>query len=901
LQRTVAQLQDEAEERRRAEAGLKVSHHFLEIMNRHTSISTLLQEMVSELKELTGCVAVGVRILDDKKNIPYQAYLGFSKEFYDLESPLSLTDQCMCINVIKGTTDPGLPFYTPTGSFYMNGTTRFLATVSDADQGQTRNACNAFGYESVALVPIRLGEEILGLIHLADPREDMVFRGKVELVEWIALQLGTALQRITSVEAVRKQAQLLELAHDAIIVRDLDSRVVFWNRGAEETYGWTREQAEGQVTHALLRTQFPAAGSWEVIQQHLLQEGQWYGELVHTRADGDTIVTASRQMLQRNDAGQPVAILEINRNISGRKAAEDNLRRHSAMLASINRVFREALTCETESELGLACLRVAQDLTGSPLGFIDEVNPSGKLDAIAVNACSGEFGTMTQEHLLALRNVPVRGYIQEVLSRGQAWIAASREERPPPAGHPAITAFLGVPLKLAGQTIGLIGLANKPGGYTLADQEVTESLAVAVVEALMRFRAESKAARFSRLYRLLSRANEAIVRLHDRDALFRQICRIAVEEGWFRLTWIGMVDEAENAVRAVAQHGVDAGYLERLKIPLEEVAESRGPTGTAARTGRYDICNDIANDPRMAPWRDGALQRGFRSSGAFPLRIGARLVGTLTLYAGEPDFFTTEEISLLESLALDVSFAMESMEREADRKLAETALKDSEERLRSLASQLISAQEAERRRLALELHDDLGQSLMVLKMQLRAILGLASPDQEDIRSQCTTTLNYINEIIENIRRLARDLRPSLLEDLGLAAALRHLAETFRTYHNINILLDFDDITGLFSPAEEINIYRTSQESLTNIAKYARATQVKFAVKRRDGGVAFQVEDNGKGFDMGQVLVGEAARNSLGLAAMRERVRILGGALEIWSQPGQGTKVSFWVPVRQGER
>ncbi len=267
------------------------------------------------------------------------------------------------------------------------------------------------------------------------------------------------------------------------------------------------------------------------------------------------------------------------------------------------------------------------------------------------------------------------------------------------------------------------------------------------------------------------------------------------------------------------------------------------------------------------------------------------------MYAGEPGFFTDEEVRLLESLAHDVSFAMESLERDALRWQAEAALQESEGRLRYLASQLINAQEAERNRIALELHDDLGQSLMVLTMQLRAITKMVPSERGEIRDHCNQTLNYVYEIIENVRRLARDLRPSLLEDLGLTAALRHLVETFHSYHGIAVSQDMDDIGGLFLTAEEINIYRIFQESLTNIAKYAQATQVSFTIRKLDGRVSFRVEDNGRGFALDRILDKDAPRKGLGLVAMEERVRMMGGSLEIWSQEGKGTWINFMVPVR----
>ncbi len=198
-------------ERNKTENALRISNRLLGITNRHIEINALFEEFIAEIQDFTGCEAIGIRILDDYGNIPYSGYKGFSHSFYKSESPLSInSDHCMCINVIKGEIDPSLPFYTENGSFFMNTTTRFLATVSEEEKGKTRNVCNAYGYESVALIPIHIDARILGLIHIADNRENMVPLYMIEILERAAMQLALAFRRVTIEEALRESHQELQ-------------------------------------------------------------------------------------------------------------------------------------------------------------------------------------------------------------------------------------------------------------------------------------------------------------------------------------------------------------------------------------------------------------------------------------------------------------------------------------------------------------------------------------------------------------------------------------------------------------------------------------------------------------------------------------------------------------------
>lgn len=184
-------------ERVRVESAIRVSHSLLEIANAHTEVAPLLKDFAVEVKAFTGCAAVGIRIFDEEGSDLQEAYCGSSKAFIETESARCVkTDQCMCANVIKGTTDKSLPFYTPGGSFYSNSTTHLLAAISKMGNGRALGVCSRFEHESVALVPIRIGQRVRGLIHVADSRENTVPWETIQVLESAALQLGTAAGRI---------------------------------------------------------------------------------------------------------------------------------------------------------------------------------------------------------------------------------------------------------------------------------------------------------------------------------------------------------------------------------------------------------------------------------------------------------------------------------------------------------------------------------------------------------------------------------------------------------------------------------------------------------------------------------------------------------------------------------
>jgi PAS domain S-box-containing protein len=224
-----------------------------------------------------------------------------------------------------------------------------------------------------------------------------------------------------------------------------------------------------------------------------------------------------------------------------------------------------------------------------------------------------------------------------------------------------------------------------------------------------------------------------------------------------------------------------------------------------------------------------------------------------------------------------------------------------EEGLHILSANLLSAQEKERKQIAMELHDDFGQILNVLKLNLRHIFNKLTNDQENLKNECEKSIRYVKQVLEKVRRLSHGLTPTTLDDLGLSTALNALIRDFARHSKIKISCDFDDIDNLFSSMDQLIIYRVFQEALMNIQNHSKADHVVLIAKNDSDNISFIIEDNGKGFDVKQLYSKALHEYGLGLASMRERVRMLNGHLDISSRLSQGTKIVFNIPFMKGEK
>jgi PAS domain S-box-containing protein len=230
-----------------------------------------------------------------------------------------------------------------------------------------------------------------------------------------------------------------------------------------------------------------------------------------------------------------------------------------------------------------------------------------------------------------------------------------------------------------------------------------------------------------------------------------------------------------------------------------------------------------------------------------------------------------------------------------ERKQAEAKRKEYSRKLQVLSRRLVEAQETERRNIARELHDEIGQALTVMQLNLQAML--LSPGTEVVSPRLNETLEVVERVLEQVHDISLDLRPSILDDLGLEPALRWYTERQAALVELKVEFHADQLEQRLDPMVETECFRVAQEALTNVVRHAQAKTVTVELRKEDGQLHLRVRDDGVGFEMAPVREQAVRGTSLGLLSMEERASLAGGGLEFKSVPGQGTEVHAWFPLK----
>jgi len=297
----------------------------LETLSQSRQVNEYLERLVKQVKKYSGCRCVGIRLLDDDGNIFYVSYTGFSREFFESENPLCIkSDKCMCVNVIMGNTESGLPSYTKGGSFLSNGTTKLLASVPEETRGQTRNLCNQYGYESVALVPMKHKGKILGLIHLADESENKIPLERVRFLEQVGGYIGEGLHTFMAEEALheseKRYRDLYNEAPNAYFSVGADGCIMRANHSATELLGYSLDELVGRPVFDLYAdTPNGKDKAQGVFQRFLTGEEIRDEELEMCRANGSKVWISLSVRPMRDKEGRVVASRSVVVDITEHK------------------------------------------------------------------------------------------------------------------------------------------------------------------------------------------------------------------------------------------------------------------------------------------------------------------------------------------------------------------------------------------------------------------------------------------------------------------------------------------------------------------------------------------------------------------------------------------------------
>jgi signal transduction histidine kinase len=384
----------------------------------------------------------------------------------------------------------------------------------------------------------------------------------------------------------------------------------------------------------------------------------------------------------------------------------------------------------------------------------------------------------------------------------------------------------------------------------------------------------------------LVRTASRLITLRNLEKLSEFICQETARVLDVPVCTSKFFNELENRWVYTYGHGIPTTYGEQILLsaePIERImsGENKEP---------YRIITDV-QVLEDSPNYDLYKNHNFRTMVDIDMAIEKRLIGRLSIATvGESREFSRHELLLLKGLADQAALAIQNAQ------LLEEVQRG-QQRLRRLTRQLINTQERERRRIASELHDEAGQALTAMKINLSLLVKEITDSESDMRDQLADLSLLADDTLKRLRMLAHDLRPPTLERLGLNRTLEGLCEQFSARTKLAIEYEGTESNSIQDEAQ-ITLYRLLQEALTNVAKHAGADYVKVNLAETDDKITLTIRDNGRGFNTGELTMYKNTVAGMGLGAMMERLEFIGGRLDVYSKRGDGTEIVATIPFQR---
>jgi len=384
----------------------------------------------------------------------------------------------------------------------------------------------------------------------------------------------------------------------------------------------------------------------------------------------------------------------------------------------------------------------------------------------------------------------------------------------------------------------------------------------------------------------LSRVSAALSGLWDLDAILNVALDNVLKIMNGNIGGILLFDEQTQTLSYRVHQGLSTRYVEGIHLRLGE-----GIAGRVAQSGKSLLLEDISADPRAGN-PDLISTEGLKAFTSVPLQAKGKVLGVLNVASRLPRRFTRNDMHLLNSIGDQLGVAI-------DQASLYERLKKARERYRRLARQTLVAQEEERKRLARELHDETSQALSGIELQLQALIDtIEMSGSQD--TQFVTRLKKIQslaiQVHNEISRLIADLRPALLDTIGLVPAIHQYAESSLHPLGVNVSMEIKGADRRFPAEYEAELFRWVQGAIGNIAQHSRAKNATITLVYQDDELSLCISDDGVGFDVSKITDIEESGRGRGVFSMKERIGLLGGTCQIESQPGQGTTVRGKVPI-----
>jgi signal transduction histidine kinase len=436
-----------------------------------------------------------------------------------------------------------------------------------------------------------------------------------------------------------------------------------------------------------------------------------------------------------------------------------------------------------------------------------------------------------------------------------------------PRNHPPMKSFLGVPILQRGVAYGNLYLTEKEGGepFSGEDEELTQLLAAQAAVAIENARLYESTTRWLRQFETLNEIGNALASEVELAPLLDLVARRLRELLEAQIVLIAIPGTTDELVIAAAD-GEGTYGLPGMQLDIDH-----SKTGRVLERGRSERVDSVLEDPEVD--QQTARRLGVHSGLYVPLVVRGRPIGVVVAHdrTGPDSRFTDDDLRLAETLASRAAIGVDLSERVS----------------RDAVRRVVEAQELERKRLARELHDETGQALTSILLGLKPLEEATSGSG---REAVAALRELVVSTLQDVRRLAVELRPSALDDLGLVPAIDRLAQSFGE-SGLRVDVESQIGEGRLPEPVETTLYRIVQEAVTNVVKHAEARHLSITLTRKDGSVVAIIEDDGKGFDPNA-----SESDGLGLLGMRERLALVGGTLRVEAAAGAGTTIAAEVPL-----